>query len=150
MNIQKPEEDSVISQIPLEHLNELTRHSILRRQDTTEDQTKREQQVCNVTAILGRLVEGDDKVGECAGEEEESPHQEEHREPSDVNVVAGVLVESDRVVPGEEDEDRHETVPRNFDENVGQHEYFPTVRLGRTLSNLIEISLGSGKSQKQD
>jgi hypothetical protein len=52
--------------------------------------------------------------------------------------------------PGEEDEDGHETVPRDLNHDVGQHEHCPTVSLGRTLSDLIEISLCGGKSQKED
>lgn len=107
----------------------LTRHGVFRGQDTTEDQAQREHQVRNVTTVLGRLVEGDNEVGESRRKEQERPNEKEHEESSYMNVISCVLVESNRVVPGEEDEDGHKTVPGDFDHDVGQHEDFPTVRL---------------------
>lgn len=63
------------------------------------------------------------------GEEQECPDQEEHEYPSSVYVVPCVLVKSNGVVPGEEDEYSHKTVPREFDDDVGDHEDLPAIGL---------------------
>lgn len=76
-------------------------------------------------------------MGKSTGEQEECPDQEEHEYSSSVNVVSGVLVESNGVVPAEEDEHGHQTVPRQFDDDVGNHEDLPAVGLCRSLSHFI-------------
>ena len=51
------------------------------------------------------------------------------------------MVEADRVVEADEDDDGHEGVPGQFDYDVGEHERLPAVGLARTFSDFVEGSL---------
>lgn len=81
--------------------------------NAAEDQRQGEEQVRHVATRLGRLDARDHHVGEGRGEEEEGQEQEEHEDAPLVHGVRRlcVAVQADRVVPGHEDDERHERVP---------------------------------------
>ena len=109
-----------------------------------EDEAEREDQVGDVSARLGRLDAGDDHVGEGTGEEQELEDEEEHQPAALVHGVGGfrVAVQADGVVPADEDEEGGERVPREFDDDVGEHEGSPGVSLRGAFADLVEGALG--------
>lgn len=78
---------------------------------------------------------------ESTGEEQECPDQKEHQNTSTVDGVSCVSVESDGIVPAEEDENSHQTVPQQFNNDVREHEGLPAVGLGGAFAYFIKISL---------
>ena len=54
----------------------------------------------------------------------------------------GVTIQTNRVVPAEEDENSHERVPWKFDDDVRKHERLPGVSLAGTLTDLVQSTLG--------
>lgn len=115
-----------------------------RGEHAAEDECEGEHQVGDVAARLGVLDGRDDHVGEGRGEEEELPDQQEHEPGAGGHAVGGrrVVVQPDGVVPGEEDEHGHERIPGQLDDNVGDHECLPAIRLARALAHLVEGALG--------
>jgi hypothetical protein len=79
------------------------------REDTAEKQAEREHQVGNVSTVFGGIDTSNDHVCESGGEEQEHPDEEEELEATEGNGVGGlsVAVQSDRVVPTEENEYSH-------------------------------------------
>ena len=53
----------------------------------------------------------------------------------------GVDVQTDRVVPAEEEEDGAKGRPGQFHQDVAEHECLPGICLGRTFANLVQRSL---------
>jgi len=52
-----------------------------------------------------------------------------------------VVLKTDWVVEADEDDDSHESVPGEFDGNVGDHESLPGVGSTGALANLIQRAL---------
>jgi hypothetical protein len=79
-------------------------------EDTAEKQAEREHQVGNVATVFGRFDTRDDHMCECGSEEQEHPDEEEELESTEMNGVGGlsVAVQTNRVVPAEENKHRHE------------------------------------------
>ena len=55
----------------------------------------------------------------------------------------GVAIQTDRIVVREEKRYGGQCVPRELDEDVRQHERLPGVRLGRALTDLVQVALGN-------
>jgi hypothetical protein len=96
-------------------------------QDTTEDQAQGEEQVGQVTTCFCKLDTSDNHVGEGGGKEEEGKNKQEHERSTFMDSISGlsVPVESNRVVPANENQDGHERVPWKLNNNVGSHKGLP-------------------------
>ena len=71
---------------------------------------------------------------------------EEEEQPaalSDRIRILSVAIETDRIVEAEEQAHSRQSVPRELDEDVRQHERLPGVRLGRALTDLVQVALGN-------
>ena len=108
-----------------------------------EDQAQREHQVGEVAGRLGAVHARDDQVRERRREHQELPDEEEHQAAALRHRARGygVVVQANGVVPAEEDEDAHQGVPREFDDDVGDDEDLPGVRLGGPLTHFVQRSL---------
>lgn len=123
------------------------------------------------TSVLGGLVERDDKVTKCRSEEHEGENEEEEESAPLVDSVGrnGVALQSDGlseikrkwgidvqreqdfvrvleemqtyVVHAEVDDDCHQSVPRNLDDDVGDHEDDPRVSPRGPLADLVGVAL---------
>jgi hypothetical protein len=115
-----------------------------RRQDATEDKAEGKHELRNVAGGFCRLNRSYNHGCEGGCEEKEFPDQEEH-EATAFSYVSGrysVFVQSDGVVPTEEDQDCHKRIPGQLDDDVGDHEGFPGVCFGRALARFIQGALG--------
>lgn len=74
-------------------------------ENAAEDEAEGEHEVGEVAGCFGTVHAGDYEVREGAGEHEERPDEEEHEAAAFGDCMGGlrVAVESDRVVPAEED-----------------------------------------------
>jgi hypothetical protein len=113
------------------------------RDDTAEDETEGEHQVGDVAAGFRVGDTSDDHVGEGGCEEEELQDEEEEQSAALVSRSGsgGVLLQADGVVEADEDDDGHESVPREFDSDVGDHESLPRVGSAGALANLVQGTL---------
>lgn len=113
-------------------------------EDTAEDEGEGEEEIGNVAARFGGFNTGDDHTGEGGREEEEREDEEEHEAATLGDGAGGfrVVVEADGVIPGDEDEQAGNSVPGEFDNNVGQHEGAPVVSFRGAFAGFVEGTLG--------
>jgi len=119
-------------------------HGVGGGKDTAEDQAEREEQVGEVTTSLRDFDTGNDHVRKGRCEHQKCPDEKEHQATTLRHSMSRlrVPVEPDRVVPADEDEDRHERVPREFNDYVRGHKGLPRVRLRGPLASLVKSTLG--------
>lgn len=122
------------------HEDPKSRQSLGTDQDATKDEGQGKGQVGNVATRLGVVDAGDDHVGKGAGEEQKDQDEQEHQGAPLVDRVGGfrVVVQADRVVPGDEDQKRTQHRPRQLGDDVGHHEGLPGVGLAGTFSDLVQ------------
>lgn len=114
-----------------------------RGDDAAEDEAEGEHQVGDVAAGFGVGDAGDDHVCESGGEEEELQREEEEEGAALVGGAGGggVVLQADGVVEADEDDDGHESVPGEFDGDVGDHESLPGVGSAGSLTDLVKRAL---------
>lgn len=110
------------------------------RENTTENETEREEQIANVAGCFGRVHACDHHVRKGRCEEEEDQHEEEEESATLMNGVGGngVFVQTNGVIVSEEEENRTQGIPGKLDDDVAEHEDFPAVGLGRTFADFVE------------
>ena len=92
-----------------------------------EDKREREQQLANVTGGFRIFDACYNHVGEGRTEKQESQNKQEHQSSPLVHLMLwdSVSVHSDWIVPAEEDNNGHESIPWEFNHNVRYHEHWP-------------------------
>lgn len=73
----------------------------------------------------------------------ESPHEEKHQ-PATFNLrirLCCVVLETNRVVHADEEDQGSKCIPRDFHDDVSDHESFPGVGLCWPFSRFVQISL---------
>jgi hypothetical protein len=81
-------------------------------------------------------------MSKSACEEEISPEEQEYEEAANCLVFRDrVLNKADWIVPTKVHDDRHEGVPEELNDDIGEDKHVPSVNLGWALASFEKIAL---------
>lgn len=113
------------------------------RNPPAENQTQREKQIRYIPSVLRRVNASNNEISESSSKHQETPDEEEHQPATGCSFTSGycVAIQADWIIPADIKEDSHERVPRHLNDDIRKDEYLPRIRLGRSFTGFVEISL---------
>lgn len=108
-----------------------------------KDQAERKQQQRNCRSNLCCRRPCNDHIGESRLEKHESPDEQKHQSPSLRHGVSrlGVFIHAHEIVEGEEDNECDNGVPRQFNQDVDEHEGTPGIGAGGAFAGFVLLTL---------